>query len=189
MYLSFHAYHQLLMLKESLTQGIVPDELKIAKVIPTFKGGDDMLINNYLPVSILPVFSKVQERLMYNRLYSFITKHNILYKYQFGFREKHGINLALIVLVDRILSTLQQRDIVLGVFLDVSKAFNTVHHQILLNKLSMCGIRGLANKWFDSHLSNRKHSVMFNNTRSNQRNITCDVPQESILGSLLFFYM
>jgi hypothetical protein len=83
------------VLNLSLTQGLFPDTMKIARVIPLFKSGDSLQISNYRPVSILPVFSKLLERLMYNRLLNFINRHNILYKYQFGFRAKHSTNMAL----------------------------------------------------------------------------------------------
>ena len=123
----------------SMLQGVVPNELKIARVIPLFKADNNMLISNYRPVSVLPVFSKILERLMYNRLYSFIIKHDILYKYQFGFQKgrlysfiiKHDIlykyqfgfqkghstNMALIVLVDKIMSALDNGDFVVGFLL------------------------------------------------------------------------
>ena len=96
-----------------MLQGVVPNELKIARVIPLYKADNNMLISNYRPVSVLPVFSNILERLMYNRLYSFIIKHDILYKYQFGFQKGHSTNMALIVLVDKIMSALDNGDFVL----------------------------------------------------------------------------
>ncbi len=114
----------------SLMQGVFPNELKIARVVPLYKADNNMLVNNYRPVSVLPVFSKILERLMYNRLYAFIIKHDIFYKYQFGFQKGHSTNMALIVLVDKIMSALDNGDIVLGVFIDLSKAFDTVNHTI-----------------------------------------------------------
>ena len=104
------------VLNLSMLQGVVPNELKIARVIPLFKADNNMLISNYRPVSVLPVFSKILERLMYNRLYSFIIKHDVLYKYQFGFRKGHSTIMALIVLVDKIMSALDNGDFVLGFF-------------------------------------------------------------------------
>ena len=93
-----------------------------------------MKINNCRPVSVLPLFSKIFERVMYDRIINFITKNNILYKYQFGFREGHGTNMALIVLMDKILNFIDSGDVVFGVFLDFSRAFDTVDHKILLEK-------------------------------------------------------
>ena len=170
----------------SILNGIFPDELKLAKVIPLFKSGDTMLTNNYRPVSILPLFSKVLEKLMYDRLLSFVKKYQLLYKYQFGFREYHGTDIALTVLTDKIMSAFDEGDIVLGVFLDLSKAFDTVNHEILLMKLHKYGIRGLAYKWFSTYLSNRQQYVSFNGNDSQPQVIKCGVPQGSILGPLLF---
>ena len=109
--------------------------MKVARVIPIHKSEDAMKINNYRPVSVLPLFLKIFERVMYARINNFITKNNILYKYQFGFREGHGTNMALIVLMDKILNFIDSGDVVLGVFLDFSKAFDTVDQKILLEKL------------------------------------------------------
>ena len=170
----------------SLTQGVFPSELKIAKVIPLFKSGDKMMLSNYRPVSILPLFSKIVERLMYNRLLSFINKHKILYSYQFGFRLDHSPNLALILLVDKISNALENGEYVLGLFLDFSKAFDTVNHPILFEKLNHYGVRGTALTWFQSYLANRQQYVHFNDNYSEKQYITCGVPQGSILGPLLF---
>jgi hypothetical protein len=170
----------------SLLQGVVPSELKRAKVIPIYKSGDPMFIKNYRPVSVLPLFSKIFERVMYDRIIKFITKHDILYKHQYGFREKHSTAMALMILTDNILSAIDQGKYYLGVFLDFSKAFDTVNHGILLNKLEQYGIRGLASKWLTSYLTGRFQFVNFNNCKSNDQLISCGVPQGSILGPLLF---
>ena len=123
---------------------------------------------------------------MYNRLLSFINKHNLLYKLQFGFREKHGTDTALIILIDKIMSAINEDEIVLGVFLDLSKTFDTVNHKILLMKMYKYGIRGVALSWFESYLSNRNQYVSFSNYNSESMLISCGVPQGSILGPLLF---
>ena len=123
---------------------------------------------------------------MYSRLLSFINKHNILYAYQFGFRNHHSPNLALFILVDRISKALENGDFVLGLFLDFSKAFDTVNHSILFEKMEFYGIRGLSLQWFQSYLSDREQYVEYNNTHSSKDIITCGVPQGSILGPLLF---
>ena len=170
----------------SLAQGIVPLEHKIAKVTPLFKNDNKMYVNNYRPVSVLPLLSKILERLMYNRILTFINKHDILYRYQFGFRQNYSTNLALITLVDKITESLQKGECVLGVFLDFSKAFDTVIHKILLDKLYLYGIRGTALDWITNYLSDRKQYVVYNNTKSDEKHITCGVPQGSILGPLLF---
>ena len=185
---TFHLYLQPLvhLLNLSLSQGVFPDELKIAKVIPIFKNGDNMLVNNYRPISILPVFSKIFEQIMYNRLLAFINHNNLLYKYQFGFRKGYSTNMALIVLMDKILNAIDNGEVVLGVFLDLSQAFSTINHDILFSKLYKYGVRSITLDWFKSYLSNRKQYVYFNNCTSSKENLVCGVPQGSILGPLLF---
>ena len=123
---------------------------------------------------------------MYKRLLNFINKYNILYKYQFGFRKNHSTSMALMTIVDKISEALQNKQFVLGVFLDLSKAFDTVDNEILCQKLQYYGIRGLANDWIKSYLSNRSQYVYYNNTSSTKLSITCGVHQGSILGPLLF---
>ena len=119
-----------------------------------------MLFSNYRPVSVLPIFSKILERLMYNRLLAFINKHDILYSYQFGFRSEHSPELALLLLVDKVSNALENGDFVLGLFLDFSKFFDTVNHDILFLKLEKYGIRGIALDLFKSYLSNRQQYVV-----------------------------
>ena len=107
-------------------------------------------------------------------------------KYQFGFRERHGTNLVLAILIDKIMCSLERGEIVLGVFLDFTKAFDTVNHVILLEKLYKYGIRGTTHKWFVSYLSKRQQYVSYNTVSSDYNNIHCGVPQGSIIGPLLF---
>ena len=170
----------------SIINGVVPNELKVAKVVPIYKSDDRRLINNYRPVSVLPCYSKIHEKLMYNRIYNFIHKHSLLNEYQFGFRQKRSTNQALIVLLDKTTAALDKGDIVLGVFLDFSKAFDTVGHQMLLNKMYKYGIRGIAFKWMESYLSNRRQFVLFKDVQSEYATATRGVPQGSIMGPLLF---
>ena len=170
----------------SIMNGVFPNELKVAKVIPLYKGGDSMLLVNYRPVSILPVLSKLFERLMYNRLFQFIEELELLYYLQFGFRKFHSTSLALMYLVDKISKALHEGDYVLGVFIDFSKAFDTVNHEILLRKIWHYGIRGVTYTWLQSYLDKRSQYVTYNSIDSSAQLIKCGVPQGSILGPLLF---
>ena len=103
-------------------------------MVPIFKSSDEMLFSNYRPVSVLPVFSKVLERLMCNRLITYINQNHLLYNLQFGFQKGKSTHMALITLIDKISKALDDGDFVIGVFLDFSKAFDTVDHNILLKK-------------------------------------------------------
>ena len=170
----------------SICSGVFPAQMKIARVIPLFKSGDSTLFSNYRPVSVLPLFSKILERLMYKRLLAFINEHNLLYCNQFGFRSNHSPNLALILLMDKISGALERGDYVLGLFLDFSKAFDTVDHDILFSKLSAYGVNGTSLDWFKSYLFQRKQFVEYNGAKSDMDVIRCGVPQGSILGPLLF---
>lgn len=174
------------LLNQSYDQGIFPDELKMAKVVPLFKQGKTSLIENYRPVSILNYFSKFFEKIMYNHIIEFLNENNILSKYQFGFRQKHSTNHALITIVEKIARALDNKQQVIGVYLDFRKAFDTVDHQILLSKLQKYGIRGKTLEWFQSYLHNRTQYVEYNNSHSTVKHISMGVPQGSILGPLLF---
>lgn len=170
----------------SISTGSVPSPLKVAKVIPIFKAGDKHSFSNYRPISILPALSKVLEKLIYSRIIKFLNKYNILSDNQFGFRAKHSTYMAINKLYDKITTALDQKLCTVGIFLDLSKAFDTLDHQILLNKLNSYGIRGLANLWIKNYLMNRNQFVMFNYHSSSISLIRCGVPQGSILGPLLF---
>ena len=170
----------------SFSTGVFPCELKIANVVPIFKTNDEIIFSNYRPVSVLPVLSKLIERLMYNRLIQYINENKLLYKYQFGFQTGKSTHMTLIVLLDKISEALERGECVIGVFLDFSKAFDTVDHSILLKKMHKYGIQGLALRWFEDYLYNRKQYVTYNSYKSNYELIKCGVPQGSILGPLLF---
>merc|ERR1712240_460962 len=170
----------------AISTGIYPDSLKIAKVIPVFKKGDQTSVNNYRPISILSPIYKIFEKILYSRLIKYIDKSNILYKYQFGFRKNHSTEHALIELVDQIKLNMGGNKMTCGIFIDLSKAFDTVNHKILIDQLEHYGIRGKALDIFKSYLSNRKQYVQLENSKSKLCPISIGVPQGSVLGPLFF---
>ena len=180
------AYPLKLIFNESLSNGVVPDDLKIAKVVPIYKKDNPQVFGNYRPVSVLPCLSKILERLVYNRCYEFICKHNILYKKQYGFRQKHSTYMAVLDVINDLTKTIDDGMFNVGIFMDLSKAFDTIDHTILLHKLYNYGFRGVSHNWFSNYLSNRKQYVSYNGTASPKVNTSCGVPQGSILGPLLF---
>ena len=170
----------------SLRNGIFPTDLKIARVLPVFKGGPRETLNNYRPISLLPILSKLLEKIMHKRVYKFLEKENFFYKYQYGFRQNKNTGIAIAELCNELNINIDKGLVNVGVFLDFRKAFDTVDHKLLLEKLSIAGIRGIANKWFQSYLSESKQYVQLGDEVSPQRIITRGVPQGSILGPLLF---
>ena len=168
----------------SFSTGIFPDDLKIAKITPIYKSDDKRLFSNHRPISVLPAFSKIIEKLMYNRLYNFV--NNVLSPSQYGFRRGRSAELALTSFAKDILRSFDNKYYTISTFLDFSKAFDTVDHHILLAKLDHYGIRGVEYRWFESYLKNRKQYVCYNEYKSILQLITYGVPQGSILGPLLF---
>ena len=156
--------------------------MKIARVTPVFKSGDTSLMTNYRPISVLPCFSKMLERIMYNRLYKYLTENNLLYCKQFGFQKGHSPEHAILQLVEQINQSFEKNEFTLGVFVDLSKAFDTVDHQILLKKLEYYGIAGNNLRWFENYLKDRQQFVSFEHNSTKKVTETCGVPQGSILG-------
>ena len=166
----------------SLQSGV--DLMKIAIVSPAFKTAD---ISNYCPISVLPCFSKTLERVMYNHLYKYLTDQKILHPQQFSFIKGHSTEYAVVQLVDQIYESFENDNYTVGIFINLSKAFDTIDHTIPLKKLEIYGITGANLVWFKSYLTNRKRCICINNdTKTNKQKVKCRVPQESILGSLLF---
>jgi hypothetical protein len=174
------------IVNQSLSTGIVPNKMKLAKIVPIFKTGDTSLIKNYRPISLLPTFSKLLERLVYNRLYSYLMINKLISPCQYGFQKHKSTELAISELQDRIISAIAKKKVCVGIFLDLSKAFDTLNHSLLLNKLEHYGIRGLARAWFSSYLENREQFTCILDHYSDKSAVTCGVPQGSILGPLLF---
>ena len=170
----------------SLITGIFPNDMKTAKVFPVFQSGDRLQFSNYRPISLLPQISKILEKIFSKRLMSFIENHHILTDGQYGFRSNHSTSLALTEFVEKVTSAIDKQESTIGVFIDLTKAFDTVDHKILLSKLQCYGIRGLALDWIKGYLANRGQYVCYNNSNSELKNIKCGVPQGSILGPVLF---
>ncbi|CAH2109003.1 unnamed protein product [Euphydryas editha] len=167
-------------------EGKFPDTLKIAKVSPIYKSGPRTDPSNYRPISVLPIISKILERIIYSRLDQYLTSINFLTERQYGFRSRSSTLAATIDLVTNIKMRIDQRKIVLGVFIDLKKAFDTVNHDLLIRKLVNVGIIGSALDMLKSYLSNRQQVTKIGEYRSSPKRISCGVPQGSILGPLLF---
>ena len=170
----------------SLVQGYFPDDLKAARVTPIYKNGDKDNLCNYRPISILPVCSKILEKLVHKQLYDYVTCNNILYKGQSGFRKHHSTCSALHKTIDRWNTEIDNGNYVGALFIDLSKAFDMVNHQLLVQKLYSLGIQNNENCWFKSYLNKRTQCVSINNSISASQFISSGVPQGSILGPLLF---
>ena len=174
------------LINRSFRDGVFSNELKLARVVPIFKCSDSRAPSNNRLISSLSFFSKIFEKLLYKCLLNFLDANDIIYKYQFGFRERHSTQLAIISLVEKITKSWESDDIVIGVCLDIKKAFDTVPHDNLIKKLHAYGICRNALKLLKSYLTNRTQYVIYDSVRSSTKPIQCGVPQGYILGPLLF---
>jgi hypothetical protein len=179
----------------SLNSGVFPDLWKTAKVKPLHEKGDKYDMHSYGPISIIPVFAKLFKRLMYNGMTSFLYENKILSETQNGFRKGKSIDKAVQSYIERIQEALHRRAHTIGIFIDLSKAYDVLNHNLLLENLFHNGIRGSANSWFRSYLFHRKfieichsnsNSGKVNTYRSFSLDTVQGVPQGLILGPLLF---
>lgn len=170
----------------SFESGMFPESLKTAIVIPLFKKGDKTDINNFRPISLLSCFSKILEKIVKKRLLNFLNKNNFFSQNQFGFIEKKSTEDALLKFFKEIFDGLNSSSVVAGIFVDITKAFDSVDYDIMLLKLENAGIRGLPLSWFRSYLCNRMQCVRVNDQLSSCVSIPCGVPQGSVLGPILF---
>jgi hypothetical protein len=172
----------------SFKNGVFPKGLKVAKVVPIFKGGDLSQLVNYRPISILPSVSKILEKIMYNRMISFTNKYALLSSAQYGFRAGRSTQDAIADLVEHVTMNLDEHADVSALFVDVAKAFDSVNHTILLHKLYKYGFRGVVANWLFSYLNGRMQYVEVDGCKSLLRMLRTGVPQGSILGPLFFLF-
>ena len=171
---------------KSMETGEFPEIFKVGKITPIYKKGNRDLIENYRPVSTLPIFGKIFEKIIHKRLYSFLLSKNTIPKTQFGFRKGHSTSHAVNYSVNVIKEAHRLKKHVIGIFIDLSKAFDTIDHQILLDKLENAGVRGTPLSLFSSYLSKRRQYTSVGNSNSDFENVIFGVPQGSVLGPLLF---
>ena len=194
-YITFHGKAILLPLcsifNKSISEGKLPEPMKLAEVVPLYKSKEMDIIANYRPISLLIMISKVLEKIIYRQVYSFLEMNNILYKSKYGFRTKHNCEQVIMELTARILHAKEQGAHSASLFLDLSKVFDMLNHNVLLQKLDQLGIRGIANEWFHDYLTGR--SLVANSTVNEQKTvysephqITYGTGQGSCLGPLLF---
>ena len=174
------------LINKSFADGEFPKVWKSAKVSALFKGGDKSQKDNYWPISILPTICKIIERSAHVQLCTYLEQDKLLSQSQFGFRQKRSTSTALVEFTDQILESMDKGRVTGAVFLDLRKAFDTVDHLILVNKLKSLGVAGKSLAWFRSYLSGRFQQTICNDAISPPAKITMGVPQGSILGPLLF---
>ena len=170
----------------SITTGSIPDDLKMARIVPLYKKNSKTHVGNYRLISVLSVISKVFEKVVFMQLSDYLSENRLLYEFQSGFRSSYSTDTCLIHLTDYIKLENDKGNFTGMVLLDLQKAFDTVDHTILLNKLKWLGADDLTVQWFRSYLTGRTQVTDIGGTLSEPKGVTCGVPQGSILGPLLF---
>jgi hypothetical protein len=178
--------HLAVFLNKFMEAGSYPSILKVGKITPVYKKDDPQKLGNYRPVSVIPIFSKIFEKLLYSRIYSFLTAMNVIYDKQFGFRKNHSTSHAVNYSVNKLLTEIEEKRHTIGIFIDLSKAFDTIDHCKLLIKLEHYGIRGSCHALLTSYLANRTQYTNFQQVESEYCSVKFGVPQGSVLGPLLF---
>ena len=170
----------------SISQGVFPNACQVAKLKPIFKKGKKTDPSNYRPISLLPSISKIIERVIHDQTNAFLSYEDVLYNYQSDFRGNYSTNLCLFFLTDKVLKEFDKGLLTGMILIDLQTAFDTIDHEILLQKLKAIKFSESTIKWFKSYLSERIFLVNIENKLSDTGKISCGVPQRSILGPLLF---
>ena len=174
------------LINMSLMTSTFPADWKAAKIIPAHKSGARSNCDNYRPISVLPILSTVIEKIVHRQVMEFLDTNKLLSKFQYGFRPKLSTEYAATILFDDIRRSVDKDQLVGAVFVDLSKAFDTISHAILLEKLAIYGIKNNELEWFSDYLFSRKAVVAFNSCLSEEQVLLTGVPQGSIIGPLLF---
>ena len=175
-----------LLINQCIHTGIYPEQFKLFRVKPLHKRGDKTQCGNYRPIALLPSLSNIFERVMFDQLFAYLLNNNLPYINQFGFRPAHSTELAALRLVDHLIAQMDMYNVPTNIYIDRSKAFDTLDHSILLSKLKCYGVTGCSYDLLSSYLTDRSQYVEFSGHKSDTLSISTGVPQGSVLGPLMF---